>query len=124
MGFLVRVGELVDSAQRQFPALPPVKLGVEGDIASIEPFLVAQRGEEVAVGMLFLDLENGGIRQVIIVRMGDDYDVDDWNVLDFTRGFGVPLGPHPLEGTASILENRVKQHPQASRKLDVVAGVA
>jgi hypothetical protein len=74
--------------------------------------------------MVFLDLENGRMRKVVVMGMADANSVDNWNIF-YIAWFGrISLWSHEVEWRASILEDRVEENAQARREFDIVASVA
>lgn len=58
---------------------------------------------------------------MIVVAVRDDNRIDNWDILDLARQFGVALGTQPLEWRTAVLENRVEEDSQTIGKLDIVA---
>lgn len=74
-----------------------------------EPLFVAERDEEVDVGVFRFDLHDGWMVHVVVVVVRDDDGVDGRDVLDLAWDLCVALGAHPAEGTTSLTEHGIKQ---------------
>lgn len=61
---------------------------------------------------------------MVVMVVGDNNCVDKRDVFDLARHLRVPLRSKPGERRATILKDRIKQHSQTVRKLDIVAGMA
>ena len=90
----------------------------------MEPLLEAQPDEELRLGVPLRQLLHAGVREVVVVRMGNDHGIDRRQLRERTCRGRVPLGAEPLHGRAAIFKYGVEQHAQAAGELDKVAGVA
>lgn len=107
----------------EFDLVPPVKFSALLDAAISEPFFIAKWHEEVGVGVRSTDFENGGVGEVVVVVVRDDYGVDEGDVGDVAGFRRVAFGAKPGKGRAAVFEDGVEEDAEAGGELDVIAGV-
>jgi hypothetical protein len=73
--------------------------------------------------VVFLNIKNGGVRKMIIVRMADENSVDDGNVLDIAGLGCVSFRTHEAEWRASVVKDRIEENAQTGRVFDIVASM-
>lgn len=73
--------------------LPPIQLCDVVHSRLQKPLLVAQRYEEMCVGVELLDLRDGRVREVVVVTMRNDDHVNTGYVLEFTASLYNASGP-------------------------------
>lgn len=78
----------------------------------------------MAIRMTLGDLFNCRVRQMVVMVMGDDNCIDERDIFDLARHLRVSFRSEPGERRATVLKDRVKQHPQTIGKLNIVAGVS
>lgn len=61
---------------------------------------------------------------MVVVRVGDYYDVYDWDFGELAGDLSVSFRAHEGEGTAAVFEDGVEEHAQAGGEFHVVAGMA
>ena len=110
----------MDGCQGDLFALPPVQLGDLGNPAFFKPCLVAQWGEVVGFGKLFLQPLDGGVAQVIIMVMADDHGIDKRQLFDFTGRRRVASKAFERNGRTAVLEYRVEEDAKAAGKFNIV----
>lgn len=91
---MFRLAPFGPGRQYQLFGLPPIHLGHVLDAAAGEPFLISQRGKEMHVGEQALDLLGCRVRQVIVVAVRYDDNVNERYIFDLTGHVGVSLGTH------------------------------
>lgn len=71
-----------------------------------------------------MNLQDARVGEMVVMAMRDDYDIDHRYVGKMAGSFCVSLRAQPSKWRAAIFENRVEQYSEATRKFDVVAGMA
>lgn len=61
---------------------------------------------------------------MVVVIVGYDDCINDRDIGGFAWGIGEALRSCQVVWTTSLFENRIKEYSEATRKFDVVAGVA
>jgi hypothetical protein len=89
-----------------------------------EPFLIPQWREKVYIGVLGSDLVDSRQREMVVVIVGYDYDINEWYVVNMTRRFRVSCRTHPREWRAPVGKYWIEEDSQPSGKFDVVASVS
>lgn len=62
--------------------VPPIQLCNVLDPAAIEPRLVPQGSEEMTIRISLGNFDNARIGEMVIVVVGDDDCIDDWDIFD------------------------------------------
>lgn len=102
----------VSNGHAEIGILPPVELSNVVDARLAEPRLQAEADKELGFWVVLLDLENGGVGKVVVMRVADNNGIDDGDVLDIAGSWGVSLGAHEGKGRAAVLEDGIEEHPQ------------
>lgn len=74
--------------------------------------------------MMLLDLEDGGVRQVVVVAVADDDGVDDGDVFEVAGLRGEAFRTHECEWRAAVFKDGIEQDTQTRGEFDVVARMA
>lgn len=90
----------------------------------MKPFLQTQRDEEVRIRVVFLEFEDRGVREVVVVGVGDHDEVHDGRVVDLAGDRREAFGAEVVGGAAAVFEDGVEEDAEPGRVFDVVAGVA
>ena len=62
--------------------------------------------------------------EMVVMTVGNDHDIDHRYVGKMAGSFCVSLWAHPSKWRAAVFEDRVEQYSEATRKFDIVAGMA
>jgi hypothetical protein len=73
--------------------------------------------------VVFLDLQNGRVGEMIVVAMADNNNVDFWYPLDINWLLCISFWPHPREWRASLFKDGIKEDAEATRELRIVTGM-
>ena len=76
------------------------------------------------IRMELFDLRDGGMRQMVVVRVRNHHEVDGWDIFDGTRHVGESLWSEKGKRRASWFKHRIEENAQSARELDVVAGMS
>lgn len=74
--------------------VPPIEFGDILDRTVEEPFLVAERGEELAVRVKAGDLGHSRVGEMVVMAMGYDNRIDYWDIGNFAGHFSISFRPN------------------------------
>lgn len=74
--------------------------------------------------MCFMEFYNGRMREVVVVAVGYNDEVDDGEIFDVAGWFGVAFWSHEGKWTAAVFEYGIEEDAKSRGVFDIIACVS
>ncbi len=74
--------------------------------------------------MFFLDLQDAGMGEMVVVAMTDHDNIYCGYVGEMTGSFCISFRAQPRKGRATVFEDWIEQYAETAREFDIVTGMS